>query len=438
MKNNYSLFFLFILSIVTVECMSTNLVLNFTASGASTTLDSVIIINTIKSRQIKVESSNTLSLDIPDGIEDVYASSNTIAISPNPVVSSALITFPVINSGSAALRVYSLNGKLIMESNNDLKVGQAQFKIELPKGVFLVNVAGVGYNYSSKLISETINHDKFSINLESNEMSNQQFPLIKKSSASQLINDLKFEKGDQLFFKAYSSGKYCTYYTESPSESKTINFNFVDCTDADDNHYATVKIGTQIWMAENLYTTKFRNGDAIPNVTDGTSWVNLSTPGQCSYKNTINIDSISKFGRLYNWFVVGDKRNVAPVGWHVSTDAEWVTLTDYLAENSGVSLSNLKAMASSTDWLCSSDYSPGAIGYDTSINNSSGFCALPIGSRLLGTGWFRVLNKLCSWWTSDSYDNDNAWSIFISVNALSISNQSQLKQIGCSIRCIKD
>jgi uncharacterized protein (TIGR02145 family) len=252
------------------------------------------------------------------------------------------------------------------------------------------------------------------------------------------MNDLKFEKGDQLFFKAYSSGKYCTYYTESPSESKTINFNFVDCTDADGNHYATVKIGTQLWMAENLYATKFRNADAIPNVTDGKSWVNLSTPGQCSYKNTINIDSISKFGRLYNWFVVGDKRNVAPIGWHVSTDAEWVTLTDYLAENSGVSLSNLKAMASSTDWLCSSDYSPGAIGYNTSINNSSGFCALPIGPRSLGAGGFRVLNKLCSWWASDSYDNDNGWSIFISVSSLSVYNQQLLKQLGNSIRCIKD
>ena len=99
-------------------------------------------------------------------------------------------------------------------------------------------------------------------------------------------------------------------------------------TDIDVNVYRTVKIGTQVWMAENLKTIKYRNGDPIPKVTVNASWVDLATGAYCWYNN----DAANKatYGGLYNWFAVTDSRKIAPKGWHVASDAEWTILTDFL------------------------------------------------------------------------------------------------------------
>ena len=102
--------------------------------------------------------------------------------------------------------------------------------------------------------------------------------------------------------------------------------------DADGNVYTTVKIGNQVWTVENLRTTKYNDGSAIPLVTDSAAWVNLTTPGYCYYNNTTNADSIKKYGALYNWYAV-DTKKLAPAGWHVPTDAEWDTLQNYLIAN---------------------------------------------------------------------------------------------------------
>lgn len=99
-------------------------------------------------------------------------------------------------------------------------------------------------------------------------------------------------------------------------------------TDIDGNVYKTVTIGNQAWMAENLKVMRYRNGDAIPNVTGGTDWSNLSTGAYCSYDNDDN--NIDTYGLLYNWYAVDDSRNLAPEGWHVPTDEEWKELEMYL------------------------------------------------------------------------------------------------------------
>jgi uncharacterized protein (TIGR02145 family) len=87
-------------------------------------------------------------------------------------------------------------------------------------------------------------------------------------------------------------------------------------TDIDGNVYQTVTIGNQIWMAENLKVTHYRNGDEIPNVTVQEDWKNLTTGAYCNYNN------VAVYGRLYNWLAVNDNRNIAPAGWHVPSDAE--------------------------------------------------------------------------------------------------------------------
>ena len=95
-------------------------------------------------------------------------------------------------------------------------------------------------------------------------------------------------------------------------------------TDIDGNVYHSITIGTQVWMSENLRTTHYRNGDSIPNTTSNTVWSNLSTGAYCNYGKTT----------LYNWYAATDSRNIAPIGWHVPTDAEWDKLTSFLGGES--------------------------------------------------------------------------------------------------------
>ena len=113
-------------------------------------------------------------------------------------------------------------------------------------------------------------------------------------------------------------------------------------TDIDGNDYKTVTIGTQVWMVENLKTTKYNDGTAIPNITDNTSWAALTTGAYCDNINTPSISTT--YGRLYNWYAVDNNagtkvasnggKNVCPTGWHVPSDAEWTTLTTYLGGES--------------------------------------------------------------------------------------------------------
>ncbi|MCU4155333.1 fibrobacter succinogenes major paralogous domain-containing protein [Carboxylicivirga sp. A043] len=100
--------------------------------------------------------------------------------------------------------------------------------------------------------------------------------------------------------------------------------------DIDGNVYKTIKIGKQTCMAENLRVTRFRNGDALPNITDNDKWSIQAVAAYCNYNNTEDLDTIATYGRLYNWYAVADSRNIAPKGWRVATPEDWNILIDYL------------------------------------------------------------------------------------------------------------
>jgi uncharacterized protein (TIGR02145 family) len=106
-------------------------------------------------------------------------------------------------------------------------------------------------------------------------------------------------------------------------------------SDIDGNVYTTVMIGTQEWIIENLRTTKYNDGTPIPLDTFDVTWHDELTPKYCYYNNTTNVDSIKKFGALYNFYVVNPEnpKKIAPAGWHVPRDTEWTVLEKYLIAN---------------------------------------------------------------------------------------------------------
>ena len=210
--------------------------------------------------------------------------------------------------------------------------------------------------------------------------------------------------------------------------------------DLDGNIYRTVTIGNQTWMAENLKTTKFRNGETIPNVTENSAWTGLITAAWCDYGNNPVNGNI--FGHLYNWYAATDSRNIAPAGWHVPSEAEWSTLENYLINNrfnyDGTTLNNkiAKSIAANTYWKSST--TAGAPGNNLTSNNSTGFSALPGGGRYgVNTGEFFSLNVGSFWWSSTQFSDIEAWYKAIFYGYSFMGDYGDYKKYGYSIRCVK-
>jgi uncharacterized protein (TIGR02145 family) len=193
-------------------------------------------------------------------------------------------------------------------------------------------------------------------------------------------------------------------------------------TDINGNSYKTVTIGTQVWMAENLRTTKYKDGSSIPNVTDNSQWSALTTGAWSNYNNDSQNDNT--YGKLYNWHAVNTGK-LCPTGWHVPTDAEWTVLTDYLSAN-GHSGTESKALKSTTGWNSNGN---GTDNY--------GWNGLPGGYRY-SSGDFRSIGRLGSWWSSSQSFTYNAWSRYLSYAYNNVFRNDGLKEDGFSVRCLRD
>ncbi|HJZ41652.1 MAG TPA: fibrobacter succinogenes major paralogous domain-containing protein [Bacteroidales bacterium] len=209
--------------------------------------------------------------------------------------------------------------------------------------------------------------------------------------------------------------------------------------DIEGNAYKTIKIGNQIWMAENLKTTKYRNGDLIGTTTPATLDISGETTPKYQWAHGGNESNGTIYGRLYTWYAVIDSHNVCPAGWHVPSDAEWTILTDYLTNNGygyeGSGSDIAKSLAATSGWA--TDGIAGTVGNDKASNNSSGFTALPSGSRARG-GTFRTIGSSCSWWSSTETSPTNASSRGLYYDFVIVSNSSVNKHEGYSVRCLRD
>ena len=203
--------------------------------------------------------------------------------------------------------------------------------------------------------------------------------------------------------------------------------------DIDDNAYNTVQIGTQLWMAENLKTTRYNDGTAIPIVTDNTAWAALTTGSYCNYNNTPSISTT--YGRLYNWYAVDNNiatklasnggKNVCPSGWHIPAVEEFITLTTCLGGES-VAGGKMKETGT-THWTTP----------NTDATNSSGFSGLPGGFRYKD-GSYNAIGRYTYWWSSTENGTINAWIRDLTyIDSIVIRDYAD-KRCGFSVRCIKD
>ncbi|NQU87815.1 MAG: T9SS type A sorting domain-containing protein [Mariniphaga sp.] len=389
--------------------------ISFAGTGTSNTVETVKVENLTKGTSLTLSGNNVLYLKSSvTGIFDQNLLNNrNIRIYPNPLIDYSYIDFDIFKQQKIKIDVYNISGKKIIEAQNLLTPGKHIYKIVgLQTGSFIVKVSSHKDLFTGKLLSLKTGTEKPALT-KLNSIQSEISALNLKSTNNEIA--MQYNTGDRLKITG-TSGKYSTIITDIPTQNKKLTFTFIECTDVDGNNYPVVQIGTQIWMAKNLITTKFRNGIIIPHEIENSKWRNLSTSAYCNYNNDPNL--VISFGRLYNSYCVNDSRNIAPEGWHVPTKEEWSTLIEYVGGGS-VAGSKLKSTGT-TIWS------------STNINATDefGFSALPGGHRWQGD--FEFAQVYGVWWSVSTtfamysgYDNVDTGYLPYKTN-------------GCSVRCVKD
>ena len=216
-------------------------------------------------------------------------------------------------------------------------------------------------------------------------------------------------------------------------------------SDIDGNVYDAVRIGEQLWMAENLRTTRYADGTEIP--------MGDSTILGTAYRYLPNgkESNVSTCGYLYNYAAaVGTEANaggtvgvqgICPEGWHVPSDAEWTQLTDYVSSQSEFVVGNdaqyiAKALASTTGWKSSNNNY--AVGNNPSLNNATGFSTLAAGSYYDNV--YTYFNYTANFWTSTEVNATSAWirSMYFGNAKVLRYGYSGNKSGAYSVRCLQD
>jgi uncharacterized protein (TIGR02145 family) len=196
------------------------------------------------------------------------------------------------------------------------------------------------------------------------------------------------------------------------------------------DYVETVTIGSQIWMVKNLDVSTYNDGTPIPQVTDPTQWPNLRTGAWCYYDN--DPANGIKYGKLYNWYAVAGihdndpttpNKTLAPNGWHIPSDIEWSSLATFVG---GMQVAGGKLKETGlTNW----------VNPNTGATNEFGFTGLPGGLKGVNSG---SLGYGGWWWSSSEYANFNGWFYAMSSDSNELSRNWNEKELGMSVRCIKN
>lgn len=347
---------------------------------------------------------------------------------PNPFNPSTVIAYQLSRDAYVRMDIYNVLGsriktlvdgfqphgqsRVVWDATDDLGQG-------VPAGVYFYSLEADGIRLSRKMIL-TDGHQGNSNMNPSNTMGGAYGRRgIYKQMADQFLLRVTGENVE-------------TYVQENFSITADMVLDVIvnrTVTDIDGNIYKTVYIGDQWWMAQNLKVLHYRNGDPIPNVSDTSDWVALTTDAYCELDN--NLENAAIYGRFYNWYAVADTRNIAPTGWHVPTDAEWQTLVDWLG-GTGVAGGKLKAIGTLEDgtglW-----HSP-----NTGADNETGFTALPGGCRYMD-GLFYYFGNSAIFWTATEDNSNTAWYWGLPYSGANVNRRNlPSKADGMSVRCVRD
>ena len=229
----------------------------------------------------------------------------------------------------------------------------------------------------------------------------------------------KISPDSAYYLRAYATNSIGTAY----GPTRLFSIKGLIVVDRDGNFYHSVTIGSQVWLIENLKTTRYSDSTQIPLVMDNSPWSNLQSPGFCWYNNDITVNKIS-YGALYNWYTVSTGK-LCPTGYHVPTDAEWTTLTTHLGGEIGAG--GMLKESSLDFWKTP----------NTGATNETMFTALPGGNRT-DAGESLTLGSYGYWWSATAVNTTVAYDRYMYFGSKAVTRSFVSKQNGLSVRCIKN
>ncbi len=358
--------------------------------------------------------------------------SNSISSYPNPFGNSTNIEFYVSQSDYVTVTVCDIAGKIVADYGREMTAGVHSFEFTANNfGMYFINVSGTNFVESSKVICLSNNSQQAQL------VYNEQIAGATTEKSYKSSKDFTFSEGDMLKIKGISGDyAYATVIVVEPTVSETYTFDFVACTDGDNNNYAVVTIGTQTWMAENIKTTSYVGGGDIPLVEDNTAWGDLADDDEdvskayCFYDTDGN-SAGEIYGALYTYAAAtnGDNtgigvQGVCPTGWHMPSDDEWTALETELGDEAGGKLK-------STCMELWNDPNTGA-------TNQSGFSALPGGYRNHSGGSSSSIGSTGYWWSATVHSSSLAWYRNLGHSYAASFRSNYYKSYGFSVRCVRD
>ncbi len=426
--------------------------LTFTANnnGLYVPIDSIIIENITQNGDTTLYAPDTiLMIDYVSGIGDSEAvGENSFSVSqnyPNPFKGKTEVKLYLPEREFIRINVRDIIGRELVYYENTLSQGNHSFDFYAGnEKYYLLTVTGSETNKTIKMLNANsgttpggdcrIVYDKYDANVIG----------FKTQDA---INIFKFNLGDELRYTAYTDILERSI-VNSPTVNQTYTIQYsigVSCsgtptlTDVDGNIYNTVQIGSQCWMAENLKTTTYRNNTPIPNITDSTEWLYLTTGAYVWYDNDISWKDL--YGALYNWYTVDDLNGLCPEGWHVPADDEWTVLTDFIGGTGsphGNELKSSRQVDSPLGGGCNTSEQPRWNQDNTFYGTDHyGFSGLPGGYRF-GYGPFDHMGNFGFWWSSTEHSLSYSWYRSLGYDIGNVYEYRYYKHYGFSVRCLKD
>jgi uncharacterized protein (TIGR02145 family) len=410
--------------LMTIQVNAQNYLIRFAGTGAATTVSQVKVENLTAGTTLTVNKGEILRLIGTGGLNSVENKQYSIKIYPNPMTgnNAVLVIYPP-DPGNAIISIFDLAGRIEAQLVCYLGNYPQEYRLSgFKNGLHLISITGKTYHYSGRLLCAGEAAGTISI-----ERITSNNPVDEKISESAYIRDnttvnMPYTYGDRLKFTGISK-IYSTVKTDIPEDDKTITFNFIPCSDGDNNNYPIVEIGSQVWMARNLKTTKYNNGSPIEYPGSNSKSWNSNISGAFAWYDDDMTKYEDVYGALYNWHAVNTGK-LCPVGWHVPDNEDWTTLTEFLG---GTNLAGEKIKETGNlHWGPTNNYS----------SNESGFTALPGGFRNLKS--FTEIKHYGYMWSSGAGSKTTGargWYINSISQGLNKSDMNYLNE-GLSVRCV--
>ena len=448
------LFFLCFLMVAVLVLNGQTIRVTFICAATGNQVNRVIATNLKTGMGVTVPGNETLVLfqDFPksNGMPDQQELSQSLKIYPNPF--SGMTTFSVFvqKPQRVSVKVLNLAGLMIAQNEASLPAGENEFILSLAApGIYLVSTTTESGTAGCKVICTDANQPENRIEYSATVSSDGQNSLPAGLKSSQGRYSLNYAPGDIILYNCKSCNNHSAVITDKPTVSKNFEVNFMECTDPAGKSYATVRIGEQVWMAENL------------------AWLPSVNPSSAGYEkipayyvygfedsrvaNAKATANYAHYGALYNWEAA---RTSCPEGWKLPDDADWLVMEKYLGmsgtdadqtglRKSGFVGSKLKETGRN-HWNLP----------NTGAVNETGFTALPGGFRQMPVpgiydnsstsdinhdpyGSFSKKGHCGTYWTASEAGRSGAYSRMMGCTEGGIDRSADNKSLGFSVRCLK-